>query len=125
VAILTQEHALPVQRACAIARCLRTAFYRAQAVTGGPTQADAVAPIITALQAIVEQHRRWGFWKCFDRLRALGQPWHHKRVYREYCALRLNQTRRTKKHLPTRDVLRLKFLSRHPHHSTKRHFFVA
>ena len=107
MAILTQEHALPVQRACAIARCSRTAFYRAQAVTDGPTQADADAPIITALQAIVEQHGRWGFWKCFDRLRALGKPWNHKRVYRVYCALRLNQTRRTKKRLPKRDALPL------------------
>ncbi len=72
VTILTQEHALPVQRARAIARCSRTAFYRAQTVAKVPTQADSAAPIITALQAIVAQHGRWGFWKCFDRLRALG-----------------------------------------------------
>ena len=82
MAILTQEHALPVQRACAIARCSRTAFYRAQAVTDGPTQADADAPIITALQAIVARHGRWAFWKCFDRPRALGHAWNHKRVHR-------------------------------------------
>ena len=70
-------------------------------------QADTDAPIITALQALVAKHGRWGFWKCFDRLRALGQPWNHKRVYRVYCTLRFNQTRRTKKRLPKRDVLPL------------------
>lgn len=103
VTILTQEHALPVQRACGIARCSRTAFYRAQATTAAaPT--DRHAPIITALQGLVAQHGRWGFWKCFDRLRALGHPWNHKRVYRVYCALRLNQTRRTRKRLPKREV---------------------
>ena len=105
--ILTQEHALPVQRACAIARCSRTAFYRAQATAPALPQADTDAPIITALQAIVAQHGRWGFWKCFDRLRALGHPWNHKRVYRVYCALRLNQLRRTKKRLPKREPLPL------------------
>ena len=107
VTILTQEHALPVQRACAIARCSRTAFYHAQTATSAPTQADVDAPVIAVLQTIVAQHTRWGFWKCFDRLRALGHPWNHKRVYRVYCALRLNQTRRTKKRLPKRDVIPL------------------
>jgi hypothetical protein len=61
--------------------------------------------IITALQAIVAQHGRWGFWKCLDRLRALGHPWNHQRVYRAYCALRLKPLRRTKKRLPKREAL--------------------
>ena len=46
--------------------------------------------------AIVAQHHSWGSWKCYDRLRFLGQPWNHKRVYRVYCALRSNRVRRVK-----------------------------
>jgi putative transposase len=58
--------------------------------------------VITALQAVVEQRTRWGFWKCFDRLRLDGHRWNHKRVHRVYCALRLNLPRRTKRRVPTR-----------------------
>lgn len=39
---------------------------------------------------------------CGKRLCALGHVWNHKRVYRAYCALRLNQARRTKKRVLTR-----------------------
>lgn len=83
---------MPVKRVCAILRCSRTAFCRAQAVADGPTQVDTDAPVITALQVIVSQRGRWGFLKCFDRLRALRHAWNHKRVYRVYRALRLNDT---------------------------------
>ena len=48
MAISTQDYALPVQRACAIARCSRAAFYGAQAVANAPTQADMDAPLILA-----------------------------------------------------------------------------
>ena len=103
--ILTEDHGLPVQRACQIARCSRTAFYRA--LNAQVDQADTDAPVIAALQAVVAQHGRWGFWKCFARLRALGHLWNHKRVYRVYRALKLNQVRRTKKRVPKRDVVPL------------------
>jgi putative transposase len=56
-------------------------------------------PVITALQAVVAERPRIGFWKCFDRLRLKGKPWNHKRVHRVYCALRLNLPRRTRRRL--------------------------
>jgi len=57
---------------------------------------------VDALNAVVAAHPRWGFWKCFDRLRLLGRSWNHKRVLRVYRALRLNLPRRTKRRLPSR-----------------------
>jgi len=91
------DHRLPVQRACRIARLSRAAYYR-------PPHSDPArdTPVITALQAVVSESSRWGFWKCFDRLRLVGHAWNHKRVYRVYCALRLNLPRRTKRRVPTR-----------------------
>ncbi len=59
-------------------------------------------PVIEALSAPAEQNPRWGFWKLFDRLHNLGPPWNPKRVYRVYCALRLNRARRTKRRIPRR-----------------------
>lgn len=52
---------------------------------------------------MVERHPHWGFWKCFRAMRRLGYTWNHKRVYRIYCELRLNQKRRAKKRLPKRE----------------------
>ena len=90
-------HELSIVRACHLVGLSRTAYYRS---TLGTTERDA--PIIDALLALVAEQTRWGFWKCWHRLRALGHVWNHKRVYRVYCALRLNQARRTKKRVLTR-----------------------
>ena len=58
--------------------------------------------VIDALNAMVEKRPRWGFWKCYDRLRLDGHPWDHKRVHRVYKAKKLNLPRRTKRRLPKR-----------------------
>lgn len=101
-AILVQEHALSVGRACGIAGLSRTAWYRP------PTDRSAAdQPVIEALLALVAKRTRWGFGLCFDRLRATGHGWNAKRVYRVYCALRLNLPRRRKKQVLTRPRLAL------------------
>lgn len=97
VAILVEEHDRSVVSACQIAGLSRTAHYR---LTVRPADADAL--IIAALTTLIAQESRRGFWKCRNRLRHLGHRWNHKRIYRAYRALKLNQVRRTKKRVPTR-----------------------
>ena len=91
------EHQLPIRRAWQSVRLSRAAYYRPPV-----SSARRDAPVIAARMAVVAQHGRWGFWKCYDRLRRQGYPWNHKRVHRVYCALRLNLPRRTKRRIPHR-----------------------
>lgn len=95
--IMVREHRLSIARACRAAKLSRAAHYR-QRIDWGKRD----APVIDALNTVVEKHRRWGFWKCFDRMHNQGHPWNHKRVHRVYCKLRLNLPRRTKKRLAQR-----------------------
>jgi len=97
IEVLTTEHQLSVRRACRVAGLARAAWY---AVPTDPAVRDAA--VIDVLQALVTDHGRWGFWKCFDRIRLDGHGWNHKRVHRVYCALRLNLPRRTRRRVPPR-----------------------
>ena len=92
LAVLVQDHGLPVRRACQAVRLSRAAYYR-------PPRSRLLGDtaVVTALNDVVARHTRWGFWKCFYRLRRAGHGWNHKRVHRVYCALRLNLPRRTKR----------------------------
>lgn len=72
VQLMTHEHRLPVKRACEAAGLSRAAYYRQ------PT--DRLArdvELIDALNGVVERNSRWGFWKCFQRLRLDGRQWNH------------------------------------------------
>jgi putative transposase len=97
IEVLTTEHRLSVRRACRVAGLARAAWY-------DPPLDPAVrdAAVIDVLQELVTDHGRWGFWKCFDRMRLDGHAWNHKRVHRVYCALRLNLPRRTRRRVPPR-----------------------
>jgi len=97
LAVLVQEHRISVRRACQAVRLSRAAYYRPPRSRLGRD-----GDVIAALNAVVARHSRWGFWKCFYRLRRAGYRWNHKRVHRVYCALRLNLLRRTKRRVPAR-----------------------
>ena len=94
---MVTQGGLPVQRACQAVGLSRATYYRPLV-----DWARRDAPVIVALTTLVAAKSRWGFWKCFDRLRLDGQWWNHKRVWRVYGLLRLNLPRRTKKRLPFR-----------------------
>ena len=98
IAFLVADHALSTRRACAAVRFSRSAFYRRL-----HDRAANDAEVVEALNEQVDAHPRWGFWKCFARIRLDGKPWNHKRVHRVYCAMRLNLPRRKKKRLSTRE----------------------
>ena len=100
--LIAREHHLSIQLARRIVGLSRTAFYRVPR-----SSAARDAAVISVLNDMVAKRPRWGFWKCFDRMRIEGHPWNHKRVHRVYCALRLNLPRRTKRRLPTRQPLPL------------------
>jgi putative transposase len=93
---MVQEHRLSKAKARRLAGLSRAALYRA------PTDTiERDAPVVTALNDTVERHGRWGFWKCFQRLRDQGHTWNHKRVHRVYCSMKLNLPRRIKKRMFT------------------------
>jgi len=94
---LVKEHSLSVRAACRATGLSRTAWYRRPA---DPTVRDR--EVIDALQSIVAVNPRWGFGKCYDRIRLDGRAWNRKRVRRVYRNLGLNLPRRTKKRVPTR-----------------------
>ncbi len=93
---LQVEHDISIVMSCDIVGISRTAFYYQPKVIDDST-------IINALTQLIDRHPRWGFPKCFKRLRALGHDWNHKRVYRVYTTMKLNLRRKTKTRLPARN----------------------
>jgi putative transposase len=89
---LAGDQKLSIRQSCQLVNLSRAAYYRDENKV-----AVRDAPVIEALNAIVARHGRWGFWKCHHRLRLKGHHWNHKRVWRVYCAMKLNLPRRTKK----------------------------
>jgi len=100
VGYLVAEQGLSVAKACLCLGLSLAAWYKQ-----AKNRMERDRPVIDTLQALVAKHGRWGFWKCFQRLCLDGKGWNHKRVYRVYCQLRLNQPRRTKKRVPTRQPI--------------------
>lgn len=95
---MVQEHRLPILRACQSVRLSRAAYYRP-----GMDRSGRDGEVVAALNGLISEEARWGFWKCYDRLRNLGWVWNHKRVHRVYCQMKLNLPRRTKRRVPKRE----------------------
>ncbi len=96
---LVKEHQLSVRQACRVVKLSPAAYYERPRCAK-----ERDAQVVEVLNAIVQGSPRWGFWKCFDRLRIEGHRWNHKRVHRVYCEMKLNLPRRTKKRVPKRIV---------------------
>ena len=95
-------HEVSVVRSCTAIWLARSAYYQ------GPVDWQVRdEDVIEALNDLVEAHPSWEGWKYIARLRALGHPWKHKRIYQVYQQLRQNQPRRTKRRLPMRPSLPL------------------
>ena len=94
---LISEHRLSVKKSCRCIGFSRAAWYKVP-----EADADRDAEVINVLNAVIERHGRWGFWKCYKALRRKGHQWNHKRVYRVYCNLKLNHKRRAKRRIPKR-----------------------
>lgn len=77
--------------------CLSRSVYYYQAKRSDDKQ------VIDVLDELTQKYQRWGFPKCFNRIRKLGYQWNHKRVYRIYKLLKLNLKRKSKKRLPSRN----------------------
>ena len=93
---LQVQYPVSVVKSCEVVCMSRTAYYYEPILSNDDD-------IIDALNKLVEKHHRWGFPKCFKRLRKLGYRWNHKRVHRMYTELKLNLRRKTKRRLPTRN----------------------
>ena len=62
------EHQGSILRACQAARLSRAAYYKPRV-----DQSERDRDVVDALNEIVAVELRWEFWKCFDRLRAMGR----------------------------------------------------
>ena len=90
---LQAQHGISIVVSCQIVCISRTDYYYV------PKLNDDEA-IVDKLAELTDKHTRWGFPKCYKRLRKLGYVWNHKSVYRVYTAMKLNLRRKAKRRLP-------------------------
>jgi len=61
---------MSVQRSCRCVGLSRAAYYRS------PSQEGRDAEVVEALNALIDKHPRWGFWKSWKYLRKRHR-WNH------------------------------------------------
>ncbi len=94
---MVDEHHLSQVRACRVVGLPQSSLYNSTT-----DQAAKDSPVVHAINDVRAKRPRWGFWKCFDRLSNDGRGWNDQRVYRVYCAMRLNLKRKARRRLLTR-----------------------
>lgn len=55
------------------------------------------------LMLLEKEYPRYGFGTMFHKLKLLGYKWNHKKVYRDYCELKLALRIKKRKRLPNRN----------------------
>ncbi len=75
------RHDISLNRTLGILVISKTAYYYR------PKKREADVAIQSRLQALSEEHIRWGFDKMMQAIKLEGHGWNHKRVYRIYCEL--------------------------------------
>ena len=90
-----QQYGLSQRKAC-------RALELSRSVYAYQPDMSADDEVIVVLQELAERFPERGFSKYFKVIRRRGHGWNHKRVYRIYCALKLNHRRIGKKRLPPR-----------------------
>lgn len=88
-------HGLSERQGCKAATLSRSVYrYEPKPIEDGEIEAE--------LTRLVFEHPEYGFAKLHKTLRRCGGRWNHKRVYRVYCAMKLNKRRKHKRRLPAR-----------------------
>jgi len=87
---LRETYDVGLRRSCGLLQ-ITTASYSYQ-----PKGRDDTA-LADVLKEKAQNHRRWGYRSIYDRLRLEGWEDNHKRVYRVYCDLGLQLSRRKKR----------------------------
>ncbi|CBA15191.1 putative isxcc1 transposase orfb (fragment) protein [Xanthomonas albilineans GPE PC73] len=86
LAWLIEPHGWSERRACSVLGVARsTARYR--------RRPDRDEEVIALLSELAERFPERGFGKLFQLIRRRGHVWNHKRVWRVYCLMKLNQQR--------------------------------
>lgn len=94
-----QAFGLSVITACGLFGLSRATYYK----RSQSTQLERDVPVIEAFNKSIGKYPRWGFWKCFGKVRNEGHRFNHKRCHRVYGQMKLNMPRRTTKRVITRE----------------------